>query len=353
MTSAVEWLWYGSGYLQAGVRGVLLPMAAMYRSAVALRNGLYDKGILRVEQPSLPVLSVGNLTAGGSGKTPFAAWLAARLLAAGAKPAVVLRGYGGDEELVHRELNPGAVVVTGAKRVHGVSRALELGCDVVVLDDGFQHRRLGRLADLVLLSAERWQEPQRLLPAGPWREPLRALERAALLVVSRRTHPREEAEALAARLGRVHRVASATIALLPGELRSAFTRQALPLGVLRAKPVLAVAGIADPRSFGLQLERTGALVELAGFPDHHRFSRGDVRRLVQRAQGAEFCVCTQKDAVKLRLLWPRDAPALWYVSMRCEVESGTEALEAILARALALRHPAKPNNRPADAGAST
>ena len=197
MTSAVECLWYGIGYLQGGVRGLLLPQAALYRSAVALRNGLYDNGILRVEQPSLPVLSVGNLTAGGSGKTPFAAWLAARLLAAGAKPAVVLRGYGGDEELVHRELNPGVVVVTGAERVLGVSRALGLGCDVVVLDDGFQHRRLGRLADLVLLSSERWQEPQRLLPAGPWREPLRALERAALLVVSRRTRPREEAEALA------------------------------------------------------------------------------------------------------------------------------------------------------------
>mgnify|MGYP003889174731 CR=1 FL=1 len=167
---------------------------------------------------------------------------------------------------------------------------------------------------------------------------MRALERAALLVVSRRTRPREEAEALAARLGRRHHVASATIALLPGELRSALTEEALPLEAVRSKAILAVAGIADPRSFALQLERAGALVELAAFPDHHRFDRGDVRRLVERAHGADFCVCTQKDAVKLRLLWPRDAPALWYVSMRCEVESGTEALEAILARALALRH---------------
>jgi tetraacyldisaccharide 4'-kinase len=335
----VERIWYGRGILPATARTCLAPAAALYGGATALRNILYDQGFLPVLESPLPVLSVGNLTVGGSGKTPFSAWLAARLLAEGARPAVVLRGYGGDEVAVHRELNPEVTVVCAPQRFLGIAEAVSHGCDVAVLDDGFQHRRLARMADLVLVNVERWQEPQRLLPAGPWRESLKALGRAAFIVLTRRTCPHEEAAQLGRRLAREHRLPVAVVALLPRALHAVHEpRLQLPLESIRGRSVVAVAGVADTRSFAQQLEAAGAVVRLEAFGDHHRFTASDLRRVVKRAHGADLCVCTQKDAVKLRQLWPRDASPLWYVSLRCEVESGAEALQAVLARALASRH---------------
>src|SRR5687768_3928318 len=166
---------------------------------MSTRRHLYDSGVFRSEDPVLPAVSVGNLSSGGTGKTPFAAWLAAQL-GQSARPAIALRGYGGDEAEVHRRLNPDVPVVVNADRAAAIREAQTLGADVVVLDDAFQHRRIARVADVVLLSTEQLMRPLRLLPAGPWREPLSAARRADLIVVTRKSASSADAQRATSKL---------------------------------------------------------------------------------------------------------------------------------------------------------
>ncbi|HEX2189501.1 MAG TPA: tetraacyldisaccharide 4'-kinase, partial [Longimicrobiaceae bacterium] len=190
---------------EAGVAGsaldaALAPAELLFRGGVAARNLAYDRGWLRAERAPVPVVSVGNLGVGGAGKTPVAAWIAARLLARGLRPAVALRGYGDDEVQVHRELNPEVPVFAAARRVDAAREAAAAGRDVVVLDDGFQHRALARDLDVVLVSAEGWTPGRRLLPRGPWREGAAGLRRAGVLVATRKSADAARGAAVAAEL---------------------------------------------------------------------------------------------------------------------------------------------------------
>ncbi|MEO5589715.1 MAG: tetraacyldisaccharide 4'-kinase, partial [Gemmatimonadaceae bacterium] len=119
----IEQVWTGESGADRAGRIALAPLEALYRAVVALRGELYDRGIAKVVQPDIPVVSVGNLTVGGTGKTPVSAWIAARLLSSGRAPAIVLRGYGGDEPLVHSRLNPGVPVVVAPNRSQGINEA--------------------------------------------------------------------------------------------------------------------------------------------------------------------------------------------------------------------------------------
>ena len=166
----MERLWFSPDPAARALRAALMPLELLYAGAVTVRGKLYDSGVLATRAAAIPAVSVGNLTVGGTGKTPISAWLARQLVKRGATPAVVLRGYGNDETLVHRLLNPDIVVLTSTDRAAGIERAAERRCDMAVLDDAFQHRRAARVADVVLVSAERWGERRHLLPAGPWRE---------------------------------------------------------------------------------------------------------------------------------------------------------------------------------------
>src|SRR4051812_46970228 len=165
--SVLERVWYGDSPGAKLGRAALWPAEHLYAAAVRLRGAMYDRGLLGITEAPVPVLSVGNLTVGGTGKTPVAAWAVARLRERGAHPAVVLRGYGDDEPLVHERLNPGTTVVRDADRVRGSRTAHAIGADCVVLDDAFQHRRIARTADWVLVSAERVARTTHVLPAGP------------------------------------------------------------------------------------------------------------------------------------------------------------------------------------------
>ena len=291
-----------------------------------------------VQAGAVPAVSVGNLTVGGTGKTPVAAWMAAALLGRGARPAIILRGYGSDEPQVHALLNPGLRVIADPDRVRAVRAAQEAGCDVAVLDDAFQHRRAARVEDVVLVSSDRWQEQQRPLPAGPWREPIRSLDRATLLLITRRAASRESARALLARLAPCTSTATgAVVALMPGPIMDFRTGAELPLEGLRGERVLVVAGVGDPRSLADQIRQAGARVALLPFPDHHRYSPGDVSRIRSAATAHDRTICTLKDAVKLAPVWPRQAEPLWYVSLRCVVEDGEAAVSALLDRLMAAR----------------
>ena len=333
--AAFERLWWSDALPWRLARLALAPAEAVFGAAVRARGALYDRGVLRATAPPIPAIAVGNLTVGGTGKTPFAAWLAQRLLERGERPAIVSRGVGGDELLVHRALVPGAVVVGGADRVRGVARAAEEGATVAVLDDAFQHRRIARAADIVLIAAERSHHRPRLLPAGPYREAPSALRRAAVAVVTSKRAGADRADACEALIRRAApNVPIARVRFVLDALRDG-SGASRALDSLARGAVLAVAGIADPGSFAAQLAESGARVELARFPDHHAYDRADVADLARRAARHDRAVCTLKDFVKLAPLWPKDAPPLWWASQRVHIERGGEALAACLSAVVA------------------
>ncbi|HEX6944295.1 MAG TPA: tetraacyldisaccharide 4'-kinase [Gemmatimonadaceae bacterium] len=331
-------LWREDGGWAPVARAALGPASLLYRAATGVRNTMYDRGLLSVSRPPVPVISVGNLAVGGTGKTPVAAWMASTLKARGGRPAIVMRGYGGDEPRVHELINPDVPVFVNADRAVGIREAARSGADIAVLDDAFQHRRVSRLEDVVLVSADQWREPIRLLPAGPWRELPSALSRASMVVITRKAMDGPQAESLLARLAPLTRTGVGAVAALePGDLRNVVTGEARSLSDIRGSRVLAAAGIGDPDSFAAQLREAGAHVEMRSFPDHHVYDVPDIERLTRDANVFDHIVCTLKDAVKLGPRWPREGLPLWYVSLRCRIEVGVTEVSAMLDRVLAAR----------------
>ena len=333
----IDRVWYGSDAVARASRAALTPLSWIWRGSIGARNALYDLGVLRTVVPAVPTLSVGNLSTGGTGKTPFATYLVGQLLARGARPGIVLRGYGGDEERVHRLLTPGVPVLVGADRIRAIGQARAAGCDVAVLDDAFQHRRAGRMVDIVLVSADvPWVE--RLLPAGPLREPVTSLQRASLLVITCKAAAERDALALTHRLVGHHDLPVTLVrlqahALVPVQSPG----ETIALDVLRHRRVLVVAGIGNPKALLRQLEAHGAVVTASFYPDHHQYSGADVQSVLARAAGVDFVVCTLKDAVKLQSLWPDKGRPLLYVSQRVELMNGEGHLETALDRLVAAR----------------
>jgi len=327
-------VWTGNRPVDRAVRIALAPAERAYQGIVALRGALYDAGIIRARRSHIAAISVGNLTVGGTGKTPVSAWIAARLSDIGMTPAIVLRGYGGDEPLVHARLNKSIPVIVNKDRVAGIREAALAGANVVVLDDAFQHRRAARDIDVVLVSADQWTGSHRLLPAGPWREPLSAIRRASIAIITRKIASDSQRDAVSAAISdAAPLIPQAVVRLIPaGLVRADDEDSTQPLSHLRGKRVLAVAAVGNPGAFVRQIEALGAVVVPHLFPDHHAFSRADIAAIVVPGEGADIALCTLKDAVKLAALWPADAPPLWYVSQLLEVESGTVAIDDILKR---------------------
>jgi tetraacyldisaccharide 4'-kinase len=330
----VDRIWEGDETADRLARAVLFPFEALYRGLVAVRSELYDRSLVQIHASSIPVVSIGNLTVGGTGKTPFAGWIAGRLADLGMTPAIVLRGYGSDEVLVHRKLNRGMQVIADPSRSAGIAAAAANGATVAVLDDAFQHRQAHRDADIVLLSADSWTGRARLLPAGPWREPLSAIARASLVVITRKAASDDAVADLSAAVSRAAPlVAQAVVDLsMTGLTQATGGRESSRLDVLKGKTVLAVSAVGNPRAFGSQLHTLGATVSAPNFADHHAFSRDDVAKLIRSSASVDMIVCTLKDAVKLALLWPADGPPLWYVSQTVSVESGAAQIDGVLSR---------------------
>jgi tetraacyldisaccharide 4'-kinase len=331
--------WQGGGGAPGHAADLLLwPAELAFRAGVAARNRAYDAEVLRVERATIPVISIGNIGVGGAGKTPFSAWIAARLANQGRRPALVLRGYGSDEVLVHEELNPAIPVFVGERRLEAVQKAAAAGCDVAVLDDGFQHRALARELDVVLLAADGSAGPIRLLPRGPWRESPKALRRADVVVITRKAASAATALRLEAKVAPFvasERVVRCRIA--PGELVAVGgDAAAVPVrGVaerLAGRRVLAVASLADPRPFVAHLSEACVEVELAAYPDHHQFTSQEAAELARRSGGRPL-VMTRKEAVKLRGLLPAGAEA-WMLEQEVVIEAGSEALDDALRRAM-------------------
>ena len=328
----VERVWYGDDSFAAAIRLALMPFERIFGGVVGARDILYDAGWLPAYETAIPAVSVGNLSVGGTGKTPVSAWIARGLADRGARPAIILRGYGDDELLVHTVLNPDIPVVVGADRAAAVSAAARQGADVAVLDDAFQHRRVHRMADIVLVSADRWAADVRLLPAGPWREPLKAIRRSTLVIVTRKAASDRTVESVHEQLSRVAPgVRRVSLRLAPRDLvRADAPHERRALDDLAGATVHAILSIADPGAFVRQLEGCGAVVRPVIFPDHHSFSDEEVHGIGSQFTPGDWIVCTLKDAVKLAPRWPRLAPTLWYVSQQVMVERGVGGLERVL-----------------------
>jgi tetraacyldisaccharide 4'-kinase len=348
-------LWFGSRWPAVVVRGLLAPLSWLFGAAVQRRNARYDAR--PPVRPLLPTMSIGNLTVGGTGKTPGAAWCVQALRARGAAPAIVLRGVGDDEWRVHELLNPGVPIVVAPDRVAGIAEAKARGADCVVLDDAFQHRQAPRTIDVVLVSADAWTGAVRLLPAGPFREPLQALRRADLVVITTKSAAPERVgmvqRAIADRVAWTggRETGTAVIRLAPGRVRSAPSGHASALDdpslsphpdtvEVAGIPVGLVSGIGNPEAFGQQVRGLGPrIVSEQRFADHHAFSASDVLHILATAAGAQAVICTLKDAVKLAPLWPRAGLPLWYLSQSVVVAQGADSLERAMQRVLAAREP--------------
>jgi tetraacyldisaccharide 4'-kinase len=328
-----HWLW-GRAPGARVARIPLIPLSLLYGVTMRLRAAAY-RGVLTIERLPLPTVAVGNLSVGGTGKTPLAAWIAEHYVARGRKPGILLRGYGGDEPLVHQRLVPGAVVVADPNRAAGARRAAAAGAQVLVLDDAFQLLRVARDVNIVVISAESAEVSPWTLPAGPWREGRDALARADCIVVTRKRAAHDAAGAVAdahaaRRPARPVGVAHLALERFHG-LRSG-TRH--PATVVQGRRVTAAAGIADPHSFAAQLRSLGASVQLLAYQDHHPYSSRDLERLVRASAEADYLVVTEKDAVKLRGRWPREGPEPLVAALAVHWERNERQLEQVLDAAL-------------------
>ncbi len=336
----------------------LAPLGGLYLAGSALKNALYDRGVWRPQHVAAPVICIGNLTAGGTGKTPAVAWLVESLTARGHRVAVVSRGYGGhpphqpldvwtdgtqrcdatqagDEAVwLAREAKPFAVVV-GADRVRAAQRAVELGASVIVLDDGYQHRRLYRDLDLLLVDTEDPLGGGRGLPAGLLRESAVGAKRAAIVIVTRARQAQLAAEP------------PLPATLWPSPLRDVLTHQPLVLAAqhaarnwidangavhpphdLAGQSLYWVSGIAQPQSFTALLEQLGArLVGGRAFPDHHAWMPTELIALQVEAQtlGADRLITTAKDAAR----WPAGVSPPDLLTVRFLVRGDALALQQI------------------------
>jgi tetraacyldisaccharide 4'-kinase len=335
----IRWLWTSRRPDARLARLALLPAAGLWRSMMSARTTAYERGWLAVHDLPLPSVAVGNLTVGGSGKTPLAIWIARHYVRRGLVPGILLRGYaGGDEALVHRHAVPEAKVVADPDRVAGAERAQAEGADVLVLDDAFQRLDIRRDLNLALVSAETTRAVRWPLPAGPWREGWHALERADGVVVTRKRASADAAEALAHELRAHVEGPIAIVHLGLRRLEGMVSGRAHDADDLRGRRVVAASAIADPDAFVAQVKGAGAAVQVATWKDHHDFRPEDVAWLARAARKADHVVITQKDAVKLRDRWPASAPEPLVAVLDLTWEAGGDALEAALDAAVTTAH---------------
>jgi tetraacyldisaccharide 4'-kinase len=288
------------------VRGLLWLGTILYAFLHGARRLCYRIGLLRSVKLPCPVVSVGNITAGGTGKTPIVEYLARWFARKNFRTVILSRGYGrsadtgrDDEDLLAEMELENVARLAGPDRVALARKALaEYRADLLILDDGFQHYRIRRTLDIVAVDASDPYAGGRLIPRGLLRESPAALRRADLLVLTRTDQAVPDAlEALRAELGSavetVHR---------PVHVRSLQDRKRRDLDWLRGRSVYAFCGIGNPLAFRKTLDALGAqVVKFRPFPDHHPYSPDDVRRMEAEAQEfmAEAMVTTEKDAARL------------------------------------------------------
>ncbi|NIR14801.1 MAG: tetraacyldisaccharide 4'-kinase [Desulfobacterales bacterium] len=335
-------------------------VAWSYDKVTTVRNILFDSGILRVHQVSCPVISVGNLAVGGTGKTPMVIWLARFLLEEGWRVGIVSRGYKGEEtkkvlvvsdgrdiladsdfsgdepQLLARRL-PGIPVLCSTKRALAVEAAAEqFRCEVVILDDGFQHRFVARNLDIVMLDSRYPFGDGFLLPRGILREQTTALTRAQVLVLSRFDGSKEAEQSLKDLIGQWPDKTVVTARHRVTRLFKATTQRELPLSSVKNKRLAAFAGIGRPDDFFRTVRDLGAdLVHTTALPDHHPLTVDLLASLAEEASAKqpELWLTTEKDWVRL----PRDLPdgmELMILAVEIDLDGDSSLLKAVVQESL-------------------
>ncbi len=357
----------------AVLRGVLRALSIAFGAGVQLRLWLYRRGVLRPHELGCQVISVGNLTVGGTGKTPIVETLARELQRQGRKVAILSRGYkrksrpltkrlsdllrgrrprqeplvvsdgrrllldstqGGDEPFMLASNLPEVVVIVGRDRVKSGRMAIrDFGCDTLILDDGFQHLRLKHRLDIVLVDRTNPFGNRRLLPAGILREPVRNIRRAGFIFVTKCDGG--GAGELIPQLRRFNPDAEISECRhCPRYLREVYTREVKPLEFLRGLDVGAISGIAAPKGFEDTLVKLGARVLYhKRYADHHRYTQQEIIWAINKslARGAKALITTEKDAVRFPHIERRDLP-IYYLRVDIEMLSGSEAFREWIQR---------------------
>jgi len=348
------------GPAASAVRGMLWICSRLYRIIIAARNLYYDRFPGAQRRAARTVISVGNLTVGGTGKTPTAAAIAALIEMRGCRPGLLLRGYKGtaiafddetrdravdqwrmasDEAMVLRRRCPKAAVVIHPDRVAGAEQAIELGAEALVLDDGFQHRRLARDLDIVLIDATAPFGHGHVLPRGLLREPKRALRRADILVLSRSDMiPDTQRRLLIERLQRIS--AGKPVVLARHRIDGFLDLKGRPVTLEDHGAVQAVifAGVANFEGFRHSVETLGVKVLATyQYPDHHAYTDEEIAGLADTATTLEAnaILTSEKDAVKLVGRWPEQGCPLLVLNLVIEFDkAGGKILGDALDRVL-------------------
>lgn len=327
---------------------LLLPFSWLYGFGMMLRNWCYDVGIFHITKVNVPVISVGNVTVGGTGKTPMVEYLIRYFQNQNKNVAVLSRGYRrlskgtvvitsgqkergsvemlGDEPYQIATKFPNVTVIVDNQRARGAKVAEQENVDVILLDDGFQHRALYRDMDIVMMNNSEFVKTTPLLPAGMRREPFSALKRASIVVVNGKSSPT------------VSLKPQVSISYKPVALRGLDGRTQ-PLEHVKGKSCVAFCGIAHPESFKKTLLQQG--VHILGwktFPDHHQYRQNDMDDVMNmfRERNAEYLLTTEKDSARLRntsLRFPREM--LFYIEIQLTIEEGEEVLHSLLQHTMA------------------
>ncbi len=313
------------------IAGILLfPLVIIYTGIVFLRNKFYDRGWRKPCTVNAPVISVGNIQIGGTGKTPLVEFIAGKLIDKGIPVAVLTRGYRrksgqdviaekaegltaqmvGDEPFLLKQNVPGLILGVGKNRCRSARSILSRHPQTVfLLDDGFQHRQMPRNLDIVLIDVSRWSSLPLLFPLTEFRDNPSSLKRADLIVLTRSDMLPGQSRRLRERLEKIYRLPVLEAEVVPKSVVFLNSPKAYPPETIRGKRIAAFCGIAHPEQFFRTIEELGGLIcWRKRFPDHHRYGADEVERIALRAKeaGAEWILTTQKDAVKIEE-WENDS----------------------------------------------
>ncbi|MFH1665164.1 MAG: tetraacyldisaccharide 4'-kinase [Candidatus Omnitrophota bacterium] len=313
--------------------GMLCFFSWFYAIGIKIVDWAYRSGLRKAHRVSVPVVSVGNITLGGTGKTPFSMFAAEYFKGQGRKPAILMRGYGGDENRMITDELPDVPVFTGQDRVRGARRAVSCGRDILILDDGFQHRRIARDLDILMIDGVSFSGKRRIFPHGVFREPLSSAGRSDIIVLTKAEKaPEGRGDDIVKRLRKEFPDKPVAVMVYRPSFLTDAAGAMRPVDSLRGKKVSLVSGIADPDHFAFLAERSGAvIVARRDYDDHHRYSQSDICDILRESgeKQAENILVTGKDMVKMKDLDISGIEArLLVLNITVDIIEGKESLIA-------------------------
>jgi len=313
------------------IKILLYVVSLVYAFFIRIWEMCYSLGIFKTHKVPLKVVSVGNITVGGTGKTPLVRFMARRLIEKGKRISILIRGYGDDEWRMLKETVLSVPILVGRDRIKTARQAEKLHKpDILLLDDGYQHRRLGRDLNILLIDAADPFGNGHMLPRGILREPLRSIKQADVVVLTKADFGRDNVPVLREMLARrfnKHKILEAKYK--PVCFTDIVSRKRYSPDFIRGKKLSVLSGIADPRYFKRILkELGGVLIREFDYRDHSTYTEGDLSSIESKSKesGSEFIITTEKDAVKLNKLNIKNALRILILHVEVEITKDMEEL---------------------------